>query len=228
MIIKTSKHTIDWTTLDSNIKTALVKVSGGADSAIVLYMLCRYITDHHKDIAVVVHTTNDWKKPYQVKWAVKVRQWHMQQFPNIKFLEHETHQLQQGDDYIQGQAQHLQNVYDKHTQQGTHIDITLAGINALPPSNIVFVDEKTGEKHVGPTDDRTGIQPTQGTGWFMPIRNFDKQDIAEIYKQFDLTDTLFDQTRSCEETSVEVTQNFTTHCGTCWWCQERKWGFGRT
>ena len=228
MIIQTSKQTINWNILE-NANNVMVKVSGGLDSAIVLYMLCRYITQSNKNISVVVITTNDWKKPYQVKWANRVLNWMMKEFPNVKFLPHETHQLNHGEDYVDGQSAHQNQVYKQYHDNGNPIDFTLAGINLKPPKEIceTFVDTKTGELHTGPTDDRTSIQPISGDGWFKPIGNFDKKEVAELYKQFDLLDTLFNETRSCEEPNKEVTKDFMTHCGECWWCHERKWGFGK-
>jgi 7-cyano-7-deazaguanine synthase in queuosine biosynthesis len=50
-----------------------------------------------------------------------------------------------------------------------------------------------------------------------------------MYVKFDLMDTVFPLTRSCEWTSkiTEVADPGTNHCGVCWWCEERKWGFGK-
>ena len=56
----------------------------------------------------------------------------------------------------------------------------------------------------------------------LKIFNFDKKELAQIYKEYDLLDTLFPVTRSCEGW-----QNITGHCGKCWWCEERMWGFGK-
>ena len=56
---------------------------------------------------------------------------------------------------------------------------------------------------------------------------------AHVYKHCDLTDALFTHTRSCEwhegfEFNGKLVPNpEDEHCGECWWCQERKWAFGR-
>jgi 7-cyano-7-deazaguanine synthase in queuosine biosynthesis len=47
--------------------------------------------------------------------------------------------------------------------------------------------------------------------------------VSELYDYFDLQNTLFPLTRSCEQ----YTDDFTQHCDNCWFCGERKWGFGR-
>lgn len=61
-------------------------------------------------------------------------------------------------------------------------------------------------------------------GWVInPFTNIDKRRIASIYDRLDLRSTLFPMTRSCEHVGDEHDE---THCGACWWCRERIWGFG--
>jgi 7-cyano-7-deazaguanine synthase in queuosine biosynthesis len=56
---------------------------------------------------------------------------------------------------------------------------------------------------------------------YTPFANIDKQKISEMYNELGIRDELFPLTRSCEHKTI-----FTGHCGQCWWCEERKWGFG--
>jgi 7-cyano-7-deazaguanine synthase in queuosine biosynthesis len=105
-------------------------------------------------------------------------------------------------------------------------------MNQNPPLEVTntFVD-KNGSVVGGPTDDRKSIKPQ----WsefpqikiFNPIINLNKKGIADLCKKFNLTETLFPITRSCEGLSPIETNNYTEHCGECWWCHERKWGFGK-
>jgi 7-cyano-7-deazaguanine synthase in queuosine biosynthesis len=63
-----------------------------------------------------------------------------------------------------------------------------------------------------------------------PWTNFNKQTIAQLYAQENLMDSLFPLTRSCEWAPVmgeDIPDPHGAHCGQCWWCQERYWGFGR-
>jgi hypothetical protein len=57
----------------------------------------------------------------------------------------------------------------------------------------------------------------------LPLINFDKKDVAELYDYYSVRDTLFPLTRSCEK----YTEDFSQHCDNCWFCAERKWGFDR-
>jgi len=56
-----------------------------------------------------------------------------------------------------------------------------------------------------------------------PMINIDKQGVCEIYSTLNVND-LFSITRSCED----ITTNFHHgHCGDCWFCRERLWGFNK-
>lgn len=104
------------------------------------------------------------------------------------------------------------------------------GITANPPKYIgdSFINPESNSQHTErdpeilhdvisslPTD----IGPLK---IIQPFSNINKQDIYEIYKKYNLLDTLFEHTRSCELLGVK---DFYDHCGICWWCKEREWGF---
>lgn len=59
---------------------------------------------------------------------------------------------------------------------------------------------------------------------FTPFINIDKRRIADMYKELWLMDNLYPLTRSCE---VVDRLQYYDHCGICWWCKERIWGFGK-
>ena len=61
---------------------------------------------------------------------------------------------------------------------------------------------------------------------FRPFWQINKMFIADIYRQYNLINSLFPITWSCEGT-VEGSCNFTIHCEECWWCLERMWAFDR-
>jgi hypothetical protein len=52
--------------------------------------------------------------------------------------------------------------------------------------------------------------------------------LHDIYEKYNLMDTLYPVTRSCEWVSyTNWPDPGNNHCGKCWWCQERVWGFGK-
>ena len=57
---------------------------------------------------------------------------------------------------------------------------------------------------------------------YIPWFNCNKKDIAGMYNTLNVTNTLFPVTRSCEND-----KHIGSHCGTCWWCEERFWAFNK-
>lgn len=58
---------------------------------------------------------------------------------------------------------------------------------------------------------------------FSSLINLDKKRIAELYNSLGILDDLFPLTRSREK----ITDDFSHHCGLCWFCAERFWAFNR-
>lgn len=57
---------------------------------------------------------------------------------------------------------------------------------------------------------------------YHPFVNLNKKNIKDLYDELNVLEKLFPLTRSCESTL-----EFDKHCQTCWWCEERFWAFGR-
>tara|TARA_A100001388_G_scaffold243347_1_gene200607 strand:+ start:419 stop:1108 length:690 start_codon:yes stop_codon:yes gene_type:complete len=228
MIIELSNKSVEWN-FPEDYKYIVMKISGGLDSAICFYMLCKYIREERKDLSVIPMTHNDWKKPYQVKWSKKIIEWMKKEFPDVTIHEHETSQLEHGMDYIKGQVRDKRAILKRLHSEGRPASVTIHGQTMMPDAK-VQEDWLNGD-WTGPNSDdgRDKIQDPWKPEWnmFRPIINLNKKEVAELYQKFNLQDTLFNQTRSCENPSAEITQNFETHCGECWWCKEREWGFGK-
>ena len=233
----------------TNDKVVGIKLSGGLDSAIVFYMLCKHITDNELETAILPITLNDFAKPFQGEFAKRVTYWMKANFPTVEILPNAIKQCpENGEAYEKEQDIHL---YDTHQQ--TPFDIYFTGINKNPPKE-VYLQFYNSEKELleGPEEDRPGTDPIniehpyfwnpdgywqigktldqgvlQGNMTSISLlTNIDKKGVAELYDQFDLRQTLMLITRSCENFDPIVTNNFTIHCHTeCWWCHERHWGF---
>lgn len=54
----------------------------------------------------------------------------------------------------------------------------------------------------------------------VPFLNYDKKDVSSMYKHLGIVDSIFPLTRSC---FIEREN----HCGSCFWCEERMWAFGK-
>lgn len=203
---------------DDNVKKVGLKISGGADSAIVGYMLCKYVKEQRPDITIIPITTISHINPYQEIYAKKVIDFYKSQFGDI-FGKHWVNATKDNEDYIEVQKTLLIEVYEKE-----NLDCHYNGITSNPPSQVM----ETFDAGLGPVDDRNGktFSVVENTARRHLI-NIDKRGVAEIYKKLGLMDTLFPLTRSCEAYEGEARYNIDRHCEECWWCKERFYGFGR-
>lgn len=196
-----------------------IKLSGGADSAILAYMLGLY-KKQVRDINIVPITVINAKKPWQDIYAKAVVSFIENQL-NIKFAEHII-----PDEWLSPEEYSIsQNVLVKNLYKTKVIDCHYAGITLNPPKEEVDIDELfTRDTDRDASNTVKQLVSPRGRS-FTPLANINKRGVAELYRNYDLMNTLFPITRSCENMKVFHTE---PHCATgCWWCLERQWGFGR-
>jgi len=246
MLIETTQGNIEFT-IPKHYKNIGYKVSGGADSAIVGWMLCKTIVEECNSEPVVYPITMDQPgKAYQVKFAKGVVAFLKLHWPTVTFSEHITgvgsepitvvdpHMGDEGKanpNYNDDQRIITQRLLDQ-----LKVRCIFNGVTANP-SEFVGQDERHQQVSMPPERNRTGtplpIQYSQdphehpdfnGPGnVYSPLINIDKKGVKELYEYFGVLDSLFPLTRSCEN----WTDDFSSHCGVCWFCLERLWGFGR-
>lgn len=205
--------------LPEHFKQVGLKISGGADSAIVAYMLAKYIAEERPDLTIIPITVTHAEKNYQVEFSNKVINFIEAQF-GIKFGQQFTNMAESEETYTQTQA----NLVDKLFSDKV-IDCLYMGLTHNPPLEVmqtfapmVIAAGFPDRNHTSPKKQKISISR------YAPLINMDKQEVAELYKKFDVMDTLFPLTRSCEN----VTTDFSEHCKIkCFHCHERFWGFGR-
>lgn len=107
------------------------------------------------------------------------------------------------------------------------INYCYTGVTANPPKDIADNFTKPEDNKLqeirNPLVKRSIFHPLFD-GYVMPFTNIDKKKIFNIYKELNILEDLFPYTFSCE---VENILDNTSHCGECWWCKERQWGFGK-
>jgi len=221
MVVTTSQGdaVIDITNVDKFPFTEVInkvgiRISGGADSAILAYMLAVYKRDYRPYLKLHPITCVNNQKPYQAIFSKQVLE-KITELTGVEFDEHFIEDVD-GERYREDQGDFQEQLY-----KDRKLDSHFMGETLNPPIGVevdwVFNgggrddtrDEK-GETHVPVVI-------------YKPLRNLDKQGIKELYDHFGVTDTLFPLTRSCELHTLD----FKDHCGRCWFCLERKWGFGR-
>ena len=206
-----------------------IKLSGGADSSILCYMLYKYAVEHNKTLIpmTVIHGL----KPTNLTYARKVYWWMIKHFGvNIWHKEHFTAHSN-GADYTT-----VSEALEWRLFNNGIVDIMYSGITANPPREVWLKFKGVGD---GGTDTDLSVlgglpdsrdktdkpKPTVIGNKIYPFKNIDKKGIAELYDHFNVTDTLYPITRTCEDYSSDPDE--IQHCGECVWCQERLWGFGK-
>ena len=199
---------------EETVKQVGIRLSGGADSAILAYMLAIYKRDYRPYIKLRAITCVNKNKPYQEIFAKQVMA-KITELTNIEFDEHYIEYIN-GDDYREEQGIFSSNLYSEKK-----LDIHFMGETINPPMGAEVDWKFTGG---GRDKSRDGKGKTHiPVVTYKPFRNIDKKAIAELYEHFGILDALFPLTRSCELHTLD----FNNHCGRCWFCLERKWGFGR-
>ena len=206
-------------------KKICINISGGADSAILLWMLIQYCEKHIPDAELhVITSANPIKGWYNAKWSTSVldKVLHLTGTKLIKshYTFYSTDQIRSEIDEAE---RSVKNLHD--------ITFTIHGTTQNPDINIVGLEHggrfsKRDPGHFVPIIEKYEIDITR----WMPLIKVDKRMVAYLYKYFDMMENLFPYTRSCEQEARHNNDEpdwMITHCGECWWCRERHWAFGR-
>lgn len=236
-------HDVDgvYIPLDPTWKHIGVSVSGGADSALLTYLLCNLIQKNNFDITVhIISHIRCWKtRPWQRDNSLDVYTWLISQFNNIRFVRHENflppdfewgntgptivdeyEKLNSGDiieirafaEYI-GHKENLDAYFNAVTHNP---DIELQG--AMTLRNIEPCPENLSKL----------ITTHMGRVSSHPFRFVDKGWIYAQYKRLKIL-SLYNITRSCEgefqniDYTTYITGQHVPTCGKCFWCAERAW-----
>jgi len=232
---------------DKPIKKIGMWCSGGADSSLLLYVTLHKIIKDNLPIAIqpfTVRRPRPWNPPHAMNVVFKIRELlnlddtdilddHVIYVPpgratvkpdgeNKPYAENEKINPEYADNKIFRK-------YNKRNFKTNNIQLLMSGITKAPPKRIqeTFKDGIFDLEYERGEDVERIIHAKNYEYYnyyeYKPFFNFDKKELAQIYKEYDLLDTLFPVTRSCESTKTDGTG----HCGTCWWCEERFWAFGK-
>lgn len=219
---------------DHDIKDVGIKMSGGTDSTILAYILALYKKNFRPDFNLHVISMDHPLKPFQVKFAKQAMSW-IEQKLNLKFATHTTGTGTESGHYADEQFVLVERSYRENNLYGHFMGQTTNPIDYHENETLVkewsWRSEERDIEMQGKLDDTEFVSKEydeftqngiQYRGHY-PLLFVDKKCVAELYNHFGLTDTLFPLTRSCED----ITHDFSHHCGKCWWCAERQYGFGR-
>lgn len=192
-----------------------VLVSGGADSALLLYLLLSKYKSKVHVFTVAIGTDEQ----VDVKASVDVVNACVKITGNINVEHHISYEPKNPT-----QQKKLKRLARKYLDDNTICDLFL-GITSQPPAEVVSswnnqLLDSTAEMRSPEERD-----PYWKHGFRIPFINLNKKNIAELYNHYDLLESLLPYTKSCIDPNATDSRY---HCGECWWCEERKWAFGTT
>ena len=229
---------------DPKWKNVAISVSGGADSALLAYMVCKLAYEHDTTIHIINHV-RCWKtKPWQQYDADYVYRWLFQKFYHTKFKRHTNFiapELEYGnigpnltDEYgkkVSGDNIQ-QRAFAEYTCKKYNIDAYYNGVTRNP--RLAFANGMV-ERDIEPTDENKHLEYMVHMGVVVshPFRFVDKSWVIKQYRELGIED-LLNITRSCEGeipgidyTNYKLGQEVPT-CGECFWCKEREWALGQS
>lgn len=234
---------------DDNFKNIGIKLSGGADSAVIYYAVCDYYKDK-PDIKIYPMTMYTDLKSWYPVGAKKIIE-KVSELTGVVPVEHYITYApghvsnKDAEPYNTGQEEMTNTAIEKFS-----LDVVYSGLTKNPPVEkmISFFKEKHTEfnldlerllEYIDTRDQGRDIDTDPLESVFVqhrftkPVRrvrpfiNSDKKSTYDAYLHYKVLDTLYPITYSCEiPPKVPNTTEF-EHCGHCFFCLERWYGFGR-
>ena len=223
-----------------------ISFSGGADSSLLLYILCKLIQDTNSDCKITPISLVRFhdEKPWLEHMTRDAYNWLKQQFPDIiqeqqigfipPFLEViKIAQLNDSNLNLKFNAKLAScdvAVVDSflHYQVNKFdLEYVYTGNTTNPP-----IDHEKAPEFREETVMADNINRVVSVINISPFALINKAWVMAQYENFKLKDTLLPLTRSCESslsnynlTDWKKGDPYPEPCGTCFFCEERKWGW---
>jgi rubredoxin len=187
-----------------------IAVSGGADSSLLLYVLMTHATEK---LQVFTYAKNSNFRLNAMAASLVIERC-IQLTGNNKI----EHHIRYEDEFDRALFFQQPLEYSKHGK----ISYMYTAVTANPPKTIAdsFLGEQLNTEHTKRNPESK--RPIIDSNWVTPFCNIDKKKIAEMYDELGIRDSIFPLTFSCESVTTPGGYH---HCGNCWWCKERQWGF---
>lgn len=205
-------------------------LSGGPDSALTAYMLAKTVKELGYGNPIHPITTEFLARPYNIKYAWGVLQ-KIEELLDVRFQQHlifpmPNHALPITDeDKKVIMSANIDEYYKRY-----NLSCVFNGLTANPPATEVG-DTLYGDSSKERDNPEVILKKLKNKHVQYPFLFSNKRVVSYFYNYFDLLDSLFPITRSCEA-ELKETEYFTKDCfevrpeeKCCWWCRERKWGF---
>jgi hypothetical protein len=235
------QHNIDGVEIpfDRSWKNIGIALSGGADSALLAYILCELAKGNDTTIHIINHV-RCWKtKPWQQVDAGRVYSWLFQRFYHTKFVRHTNFiapELEYGNIGPNLTDEYGKKVSGDNIQQRAYAEFIChkydldAYYNAVTrnPRQAMFNGMR--ERDLERNEDNKHLEYMIHMGRVAshPFRFVDKSWVIKQYHRLEIAE-LLDLTRSCEGIFEDIDYKnyqpgqYVPLCGECFWCKEREW-----
>lgn len=200
-----------------------IRFSGGADSSILLALICETIMRLGiQNTSKVYAMTVYWDPPVKKYYSSSVIEYIKSIYSSVDI----THILTPCEypwQHMKTQQKIMSDLYS-----GGDITIAFSGVTKNPPGPEVGWGDswELRDRDRDSDDEKCFIIRSDNLQIVRPFIQIDKRGVSDMYKLLNLQDSLFPITWSCEG-ATKVNNYYQKHCGECWWCKEREWGFGR-
>ena len=235
-------HNIDNVNIpfETHWQSIAISVSGGADSALLSYLLCSLIpSTQTMEINIISHTRM-WKtRPWQAVDSLGVFNWLQKKFPNLKFKRYTNFiapDIEYGNIGPNITDEYGKKVSGDNIQQRAFAEYVCYNENCDAYYNAVTRNPRLAnfngmrERDIEPdeSNEHLTLMVHMGRYAIHPFRFVEKDWIIKQYKRLEIED-LLSITRSCEGEFKGL--DYITYkpgqavptCGECFWCKEREW-----
>ena len=224
MIYKNEHGTVDfWKYPQLNEhKKILINLSGGTDSALMTWMLCKKLTELDNNAEINFSILVDVERPTNLWNAREIILWYKERF-DLNFGDEYVGEYKKGSIDNNFNKAFYHRKHTKKSRAASQATLLMHGRTANPPARIRReCNLNEGRQTVRDTPEEEFTGNTLQT--YRPFIHVHKKWVAEEYKKNKIMD-LFKLTASCIAEDYK-TDFFTKPCKTCWWCREKHWAFG--
>ena len=219
-------------------KIVTISVSGGADSALLLWHLLKYQKESNNSFKVIIYTSAGRNRTYfNFYHALKVQQWifnytqfdHNYSWCTFKHKDTTTSNMYNHMKIISKKFKSTLFVSGRSSWPQSdglkpyYTEGMTIGWNGFPiteEEKVSYARDKDGPsmENIVSVDPGANKWFSNDTYYYTPLIAVDKKWIWGSYKYYGI-EGLWNTTRSCEGLQAILEKP----CGECWWCKEREW-----
>jgi 7-cyano-7-deazaguanine synthase in queuosine biosynthesis len=235
-------HNIDGVDIpfETHWNSIAISLSGGADSALLAYLLCSLIPSTQTMEVNIISHTRMWKtRPWQQDNSKNVYNWLVERFENLRFARHTNFiapDIEYGNIGPSIPDEYNKFVSGDNIQQRSfaeyicHKEDCDAYYNAVTrnPRSTNFSGMQERDIEPNESNQHLTLMIHMGRYAVHPFRFVEKDWIIKQYYRLGI-ESLLNITRSCEgefkgiDYKTYISGQYVPTCGECFWCKERTW-----